>query len=143
MSGLRLAGALWIFAGVCCAGLLIFVFVRENLENLGILLQNPALPALVLSGAIVSLLIGVLLITRPGPWIVRWSTVAGVAWLFVFGSLALTRLDKPGPLLSSSLITGFGVAGALVAFLSQRAGRLDRVETRNRRAPPGSDASGP
>jgi hypothetical protein len=29
--GLRLGGALWVTAGVVCAGLLIFVFVGENL----------------------------------------------------------------------------------------------------------------
>ena len=125
MFGLRLAGALWIMAGLTCAGLLFFVFVGENLEDLGILLQQPALPALVLGGAIVSLLIGVMLIARPGPVAVRWSTVAGVAWLIVFGSLALTRLGNPGPLLSSSMITGFGVAGALLAYRSRTAGRLD------------------
>jgi Na+/glutamate symporter len=125
MGRVRLAGALWIMAGLTCAGLLIFVFVGENLDNPGVLLQNPALPALVLAGAIVALLIGVLLIARPGSRVVRWSTVAGVVWLIVFGSLALTRLDKPGPLLSTSLITGFGVAGALVAYWSRKAERLD------------------
>jgi hypothetical protein len=125
MGGLRLAGALWIIAGFVCMGLLIVVFVGENLANLGILLQNPALPALVAGGAIVGLLLGVLLIARPGPGVVRWSTVAGVVWLIVFGSLALTRLDRPGPLLSTSLITGFGVAGALVAYRSRTAGRFD------------------
>jgi len=122
-ASLRLAGALWIMAGLTCAALLIFVFVGENLENLGVLLQNPALPALVLGGGIVALLIGVLLIARPGPRVVRSSTVAGIAWLIVFGSLVLTRLDEPGPLTSSSMITGFGVAGALVAYLSRLAGR--------------------
>lgn len=66
MGGLRLAGALWIIAGVACAGLLIVVFVGENLGNLGVLLQNPALPALVAAGAIVGLLIGFLLVARPG-----------------------------------------------------------------------------
>jgi len=125
MGRLRLAGALWIIAGFVCVGLLIVVFVGENLANLTILLQNPALPALVAGGAIVGLLIGVLLIARPGPGVVRWSTVVGVVWLIVFGSLALTRLDKPGPLLSTSLITVFGVAGALVAYWSRTAGRLD------------------
>jgi hypothetical protein len=125
MVGLRVAGALWILAGVICLLLLIVVFVGENLEDLGVLLKNPALPALVAGGAIVSLLIGVRLIARPGPEIVRWSNVAGVAWLILFGSLVLTRLDEPGPRMSSSLITGFGVAGALVAFLSRRAGRPD------------------
>jgi hypothetical protein len=125
MGRLRLAGALWIIAGFVCVGLLIVVFVGENLANLTILLQNPALPALVAGGAIVGLLIGVLLIARPGPGVVQWSTVVGVVWLIVFGSLALTRLDKPGPLLSTSLITVFGVAGALVAYWSRTAVRLD------------------
>jgi hypothetical protein len=119
MGGLRLAGALWTIAGLVCVGLVIVVFVGENLENLGVLLQNPALPALVVGGAIVGLLIGVLLIARPGPGVVRWSTVAGISWLIVFGSLALTRLDRPGPHLSTSLITIFGVAGALVAYWSR------------------------
>jgi len=121
MGGLRLGGALWICAGLSCTGLLAFVFVGENLENLGILLERPALPALVAGGAIVSLTIGVLLIARPGPDVVRWSNIAGIAWLIVFGALALTRLDRPGPLLSTSLITAFGVAGALVAYLSKSA----------------------
>ena len=121
MGGLRLGGALWIFAGLTCAGLLAFVFVGENLENLGILLERPVLPALVAGGAIVGLTIGVLLITRPGPGVVRWSSVAGVVWLIVFGALALTRLDRPGPLLSTSLITLSGVAGALVAYSSKSA----------------------
>lgn len=123
MFGLRLAGALWIIACVTCSGLLFFVFVGENLADLGILLQHPALPSLVLGGAIVSLLIGVVLIVRPGPVAVRWSTGAGVAWLFAFGSLALTSVDDPGPLLSSSMITGFGVAGALLAYRSRSTGR--------------------
>jgi hypothetical protein len=87
------------------------------------LLENPVLPALVAGGAIVGLTIGVLLIARPGPGVVRWSSVAGVAWLIVFGALALTRLDRPGPLLSTSLITAFGVAGALIAYSSRSAAK--------------------
>jgi hypothetical protein len=47
---------------------------------------------------------------------VRWSNVAGVAWLIAFGALTLTQLDKPiGQLFSGVWLTGFGVAGALVA----------------------------
>jgi len=126
MGAFRLAGALWLMAGFTCAGLLIFVFVGENLEDLGVLLRDPALPALVLSGTIMALLTGGLLISRPGPGVVRWSSIVGVAWLIGFGSLVLAGLDgpEPGPLLSSSLITGLGVAGALVAYSSRRAGRV-------------------
>jgi hypothetical protein len=117
MLGLRNAGALWIGAGVVCAGLLIVVFVGENLLG-----QNPGLAAMLLVGAFAALLTGGLLLARPGLGVVRWSTVLGVAWLVAFGSLLLSSLKGPesGPVLSSSLITGFGVAGALVAYLSRK-----------------------
>lgn len=120
MDGLRLAGALWVMAGVCCAGLLIVVFVGENL-----LLQDPGLSALVLGGAVAAFLTGGLLLARPGRGVVRLSAVVGLAWLLAFGSLMLRALDDPdrGPMASSALITGFGVAGALVAYRSRRSGR--------------------
>jgi hypothetical protein len=46
-------------------------------------------------------------------------------WLLAFGSVALTSLNGPerGPTLSSGLITGFGVASALVTFQAARSGR--------------------
>ncbi len=125
--GLRGGGALWVMAGVACAGLLIVVFVGENL-----LLENPGLSALVLGGAIAALLTGGLLIARPGPSAVRWSTVVGVAWLITFGSLLVVGLASngagadSGPLFSLSLISGLGIAGAFVTFWSGRTGR--RVE---------------
>ena len=117
---LRLGGALWVIAGVICAGLLIFVFVGENL-----LAQNPGLSAMVLGGAVAALLTGGLLLARPGPGVVRWSTVVGLAWLLAFGFLTLAALTGPerGPMLSSGLITGCGVAGALVTFRAGRSGR--------------------
>jgi hypothetical protein len=118
--GLRLGGALWVIAGVICAGLFVFVFVGENL-----LTQNPGLSAMVLGGAVAALLTGRLLLAHPGLGVVRWSTVLGVAWLLGFGSLMLTSLNGPefGPTVSSGLITGFGVASALVTFRAGRSGR--------------------
>jgi hypothetical protein len=117
---LRIGAALWVIAGVMCAGLLVFVFVGEDL-----LAQNPGLAVLVLGGAIAALLTGGLLLARPGRGVVGLSNVVGVAWLLAFGSVAVRALDGPegGPVLSSGLITAFGVAGALVTF---RAGRSER-----------------
>ena len=117
MPRLRNAGALWMTAGVVCAGLLIVVFVGENL-----LAQNPGLSALILGGAVAAFLTGGLLLARPTLGVVRWSTVLGLAWLLAFGSLTLTALNGPetGPMLSSGLITGFGVAAALVTYLSRQ-----------------------
>jgi hypothetical protein len=118
--GLRLGGALWVIAGVICAGLFLVVFVGENL-----LTQNPGLSAMVLGGAVAALLTGWLLLTRPGLGVVRWSAVLGVAWLLAFGSKLLMALSDPdrGPMLSSGLITGFGIAAALVTFRAGRSGR--------------------
>ena len=125
--GLRLAGALWIMAGVVCAGLFIVVFVGERINDLGALLRDPVRPGLVLGGVLVAFPIGSLLAIRPGPKLVRWSNFAGVAWLVGFGSLVVEavvnalRGGETGPIVSSSLIAGFGVAAALVAYLSRPA----------------------
>ena len=115
-------------AGVVCAGLLTFVLIGENINDLGALLEKPALPALVLGGALVALLIGSRLLTRPGPAVVRWSSLAGVAWLIGFGSLVVSALggSESGPVVSSSLITGLGVAGAVVGYWSRTARRPGR-----------------
>jgi hypothetical protein len=125
MGRLRLAGALWVMAGLTCAGVLSFVFISENIHDLGTLLESPELPTLVLGGAIVALLIGGLLLTRPGPGVVRWSNLAGVAWFITFGPLVMTSVAaalggyEVGPVVSSSLIAGLGIAGALVAYGSR------------------------
>jgi hypothetical protein len=124
MPGLRYAGALWMTAGVVCAGLLIVVFVGENL-----LLRNPVLSADLAAGAIAALLTGRLLIARPAPAVVRWSMVLGLAWLAVFGSLTISALggSETGPMVSSGLMTVLGVAGALVSFLAWRFGPPSRA----------------
>ena len=116
-NGLRLGGALWVVAGVICAGLLVVVFVGENL-----LTQNPGLSALVLGGAVAGLLTGGVLLARPGAGVVRWSSVLGLAWLLAFGSLMLIGRNgnDPDPMISLGLVTGFGVAGALVTFWAGR-----------------------
>ncbi len=122
MGGLRLGGALWVMAGVSCAGLLLFVFVGENL-----LVESLGLSILFLGGAVAALLTGGLLIARPAPGVVRWSSVVGVAWLLAFGSLAVAGLANPNsdrdPLISLATIIGFGVAGALVTYWSGRSER--------------------
>jgi hypothetical protein len=80
---------------------------------------------MVLGGAVAAFLTGGLLLARPSLGVVRWSTGLGVAWLLGFGSLMLTTLNGPerGPIVSSGLITGFGVTGALVTFRAGRSGR--------------------
>jgi hypothetical protein len=110
MGGLKLAGVLWIIGGVSSAGM-----------AFGVWEDGPIMLALALGGAIVGLAIGALLITRPGPEVVRWSNVAGLAWLIAFGALTVVEVVmQMGYALSVVRILGFGLAGALVAY-SRRA----------------------
>jgi hypothetical protein len=122
MSGLRLAGALWLMAAVVCTGLLIVVFLGENVRDLSALVRDPVPPLLVLAGAIVSWPLGVQLVRHPGPRVVRWSTIAGVGWLLVYGVWAIQAfnvVDDTGPRTSILMIIAFGVAAALVAWASR------------------------
>jgi hypothetical protein len=127
-----MAGTLWIMAGVVCAGLLSFVLIGEHVNDLGALLADLALPARVLGGAMVAFLIGGLLLIHPGPNVVRWSSLAGVAWVVAFGPLVVASVAaalggyEVGPVISSSLITGFGIAGAVVGYRSRTTRRLGR-----------------
>jgi hypothetical protein len=102
---MRLAGALWIIGGLSSALIVVLV------------LDNALFTVLLVGGAFVGLTIGALLVRRPGPSVVRWSNIAGIAWLIAFGALTITQLDKPiGQLFSGLWVTAFGVAGALVAY---------------------------
>jgi hypothetical protein len=102
MGGLKVASGLWIVAGLSNALLVVFTF-------------GEPIMALFVGGAIVGLTTGVLLLARPGPGAVRWSNLAGIAWLVAYGMYALTQLDKP--YLSTAVwLLAFGLAGALVAY---------------------------
>jgi hypothetical protein len=102
MGGLKLAGGLWIIAGLSNV-VIAFATLGEPIMGLFV------------GGAIVGLTIGALLLARPGPRVVRWSNVAGLAWLIAFGAYTLVQLDKQ--YLSTAVwLLAFGVAGALVAY---------------------------
>jgi hypothetical protein len=105
MGGLKLAGGLWIFAGLNSAGMAFGV------------LDEPIILALAIGGGIVGLTIGALLLARPGQDVLRWSNVAGIAWLIAFGALTVAEVVmQMGYVLSVAVLTTLGVAGALVAY---------------------------
>jgi drug/metabolite transporter (DMT)-like permease len=108
MRGLRTAGVLWVIGGLASAGVL--PFVLDDLLN----------TIIFAAGAIAGIALGVLLLRRPSQTVITWSTIAGVAWLVVFGWLTITHLNQPiGELISVVVVGVFGVAGALLAY-SQR-----------------------
>src|SRR5262245_62161587 len=105
MRMLRLAGMLWIVGGLSSAAV-VFGVVEEPLQL-----------ALTVGGAIVGLTIGALLVARPGPGVVRWSDVAGIAWLIGFGALTVVEIVmQMGYVRVAVWLTAWGVAGALVAY---------------------------
>lgn len=104
MGGLKLAGGLWMFAGLNSAGMAFGVW------------NEPVLLVLALGGAIVGVTIGVLLVRRPTADLVRWSSVAGLAWLIAFGALTAVEIaTQMGYVTFVATLTALGVAAALVA----------------------------
>jgi hypothetical protein len=105
MGALRLAGVLWIIGGLSSAAVIFGV------------LHEPFQLALTVGGTIVGLTIGACLVARPGPGVVRWSSIAGIAWLVAFGALTLFEIAmRMGYVSTAVWLTAWGVAGAVVAY---------------------------
>ena len=104
MASQKLAGVLWLIAGISSGGIAFFLI-------------DPLDLAIFIGGAVLAVLLALAMLVRPSPSWVTWSNVLGVAWLLAFGALILTKLSLPlEQLLSVVWIFGFGVAGAVVAY---------------------------
>ena len=104
MSSTRVAGVLWLVAGLTSA--LIAFFLDQPLDL-----------ALFIGGAVLAVALGLALLVRPSAGLVRWSSLLGVAWLLAYGAIIVTRLYLPlEQLVSVVWVAGFGVAGAVVAY---------------------------
>lgn len=108
MSGQRLAGILWLVAGISSGGISFF-------------LVDPLDLAIFVGGAVLGVLLGLAMVVRPSPAWVPASGVLGVAWLIAFGGLTITKLSELPieQLLSIVWVLAFGVAAAVVAYLRQ------------------------
>ena len=105
MAPQRLAGVLWLIAGMSSGGIAFF-------------LVNPLDLAVFIGGAVLAVLLALAMLVRPSPSWVTWSTLLGAAWFLAFGGVILTKLSLPiEQLLSVVWIFGFGIAGAVVAYL--------------------------
>lgn len=105
MSGQRLAGILWLVAGISSGGISFF-------------LVDPVDLAIFIGGAALAVLLGLAILVRPSPTWVPASGVLGFAWLVAFGAMTITNLSLPvEELLSVVWVLAFGVAAAVVAYL--------------------------
>jgi hypothetical protein len=101
----KLAAGLWIAGGLYSTGMAFGV------------LDEPIILALAVAGGIVGLTIGALLLARPGARAVRWSNVAGIAWLIAFVALAVGEVAlQMGYVGSVLILTALGASGALLAY---------------------------
>lgn len=105
VSGQRLAGVLWLIAGISSGGIAFF-------------LVDPLDLAIFIGGAVLAILLGLAILARPSPPWVLASRVLGFAWLVAFGAVTITNLSLPiEEILSIVWVLAFGVAAAVVAYL--------------------------
>jgi hypothetical protein len=104
MASQKLAGVLWLIAGISSGGIAFF-------------LVDPLDLAIFIGGAVLAVLLALAILVRPSASWVRWSSALGAAWLLAFGAVILTNLSLPiSELLSVVWVLAFGVGGAAVAY---------------------------
>lgn len=104
MRGLRLAGVLWLIAGISAAGIAFFVT------------DVPTLTVFIV-GAVAGVLQGLGMLLRPSTALASWSLLLGVAWLIGFGVVIIGNLSAPiEELLSVVWVLAFGVGAAVAAY---------------------------
>ncbi len=99
------AGILWLIAGISSGGIAFF-------------LVDPLDLAIFIGGGVLAVLLALAMLVRPSPVWSTWSSLLGAAWVLAFGWAILTKLSLPiEQLLSVVWIFGFGIAGAVVAYV--------------------------
>jgi len=101
----RSAGILWLIAGISSGGIAFF-------------LVDPLDLAIFIGGGVLAVLLALAMLVRPSPVWITWSSLLGAAWVLAFGWAILTKLSLPiEQLLSVVWIFGFGIAGAVAAYV--------------------------
>lgn len=105
MASQKLAGVLWLIAGMSSGGIAFF-------------LVDPLDLAIFIGGAVLAVLLALAMLVRPAPSWVTWSNLLGAGWFLAFGAVALTKLSIPiEQLFSVVWVLAFGLAGAVVAYV--------------------------
>jgi hypothetical protein len=105
MASQKLAGVLWLVAGLSSGGVAFF-------------LVEPLDLAIFIGGAVLAVLLALAMLVRPSPSWLTWSNLLGAGWLLAFGAVALAKLSIPIEQLFSVIwVLVFGVAGAVVAYV--------------------------
>jgi hypothetical protein len=103
MTSQKLAGVLWLVAGISSGGIAFF-------------LVDPLDLAIFIGGAVLAVLLALAMLVRPSAAWVTWSNLLGAAWFVAFGAVILTSLSLPiEELLSVVWVVVLGLAGAVMA----------------------------
>ena len=109
MKGLRLAGILWLVAGVMSVVLTI-VFRTDALQWV-----------LTIASGLVAVVLGLWLSVRPNTAIVPWSIAVGIAWLIIYAVLTTQQAGELVAWSTDVFLAVIGVAAAVVAYAAARA----------------------
>lgn len=109
MNQYRIAGIAWLVAAVL--GAVVTVAYRG---------MDPTWYAITLVASAIAAGIGILLLWRPGSATVLLSTIGAVAWVVMYGALAVIQSAE---IEAWPTDTGLGIIGAVAGVLAYRAGR--------------------
>lgn len=108
MNRRRLAGILWLIAGISSGAIAFFIL-------------DPLTLAVFIVGAVLGVLLGIALLARPQARLTGLAAAMGVLWLVAFGAASVGNLSAPiEELLSVIWVLAFGAAGGLTAYLAER-----------------------
>jgi hypothetical protein len=112
MNRLRLAGVVWVVAAVL--GIMLSIAYRfEMSDALGWAVIT------ILAGMLAAIL-GVALVWRRVTALVRWSNIAGVAWVVLYAALALQQADDVAAWPTDVVLAVIGGLAALIAYRGAR-----------------------
>lgn len=112
MRGHRLAGVLWLIAGLS-SGLIAFFVV------------DPVTLAVFIVGAATGALLGLAMLVRPSPGYGGLSALLAVGWLIAFGAVTIGNLAAPiEELLSVIWVLAFGLIAGIAAYARRGAAAM-------------------
>ena len=115
MNRYQIAGILWLIAAVL--GAVVTVAFRMD-ASMTSTMDTTTWSAITLVGSAIAAVIGLLLLWRPSSTVVLLSTIGGVAWVVMYGALAVFQ---SGELEAWPTDVVLGLIGAIAAVVAYRA----------------------
>jgi hypothetical protein len=116
MNRYQIAGILWLVAAVLGAAVTLAYRTDTSMTSM----MGPATwSAITFIGSAIAAVIGLLLLWRPSGTVVLLSTTGGVAWVLMYGALAVIQFDDLAAWPTDVVLGLFGAIAAVVAYRAQ------------------------